>query len=70
MPGNGQCPPHRMGFQAPERKRLAVRQGRHECGSKLVASVSPSSDAVGGRRGSSVTSKQGRHPPARKMEQS
>ncbi|GFN87606.1 hypothetical protein PoB_001411200 [Plakobranchus ocellatus] len=70
MPGNGQCPPHGMGFQAPERKRLAARQGRRECGSKLVAGVPLSSDAVGGRRDSRVTSKQGRHPPARKVEQS
>ncbi|GFO27158.1 hypothetical protein PoB_005366300 [Plakobranchus ocellatus] len=70
MPGNGQCPPHGLGFQASERKRLTARQGRRECGIKLVAGVPPSSDAVGGRRGSSVTSKQGRHPPAREMEQS
>ncbi|GFN93793.1 hypothetical protein PoB_002029900 [Plakobranchus ocellatus] len=39
MPGNGQCPPHGIGFQAPERNRLAARQGRHEYGSKLAAGV-------------------------------
>ncbi|GFO08744.1 hypothetical protein PoB_003524900 [Plakobranchus ocellatus] len=54
LPGTGQCPPQGMGFQAPERNRLAARQGRHVYGSKLAAGVPLARYALSGRRDTSV----------------